>query len=127
MDVLENKYKTDKCNWCHNYTKKYDELFKDIRFKKLKILEIGIGSAPMPSLRLWKEYFPNSQIYGIDIEETYINNNVENITTFLFTKKAHYSPSFRVSNILPDWILVTHSLELKMLTKSRLFRLEILA
>jgi hypothetical protein len=83
MDDLEKKYKTDKCDWLHGYTKKYNDLFKDVRLKKLKILEIGIGSVPMPSLRLWKDYFPNSQIYGIDIEETYIDNSVENITTFL--------------------------------------------
>lgn len=83
MEGLETKYKTDKCSWCHHYTEKYNSLFKERRNEKLKILEIGIGSAPMPSLRLWKDYFPNSQIYGIDIEETYIDNSVENITTYL--------------------------------------------
>ena len=83
MEGLETKYKTDKCSWCHHYTEKYNSLFKERRNEKLKILEIGIGSAPMPSLRLWKDYFPNSQIFGIDIEESYIDNSVENITTYL--------------------------------------------
>ena len=81
-ETLKNKFNTDKC-YLHNYVDKYHDLFKNRRFEKLKILEIGIGTAPMPSLRLWKEYFPNSQIYGIDIEKSYIDNSVENITTFL--------------------------------------------
>lgn len=126
MDVLENKYNTDKCNWCHNYTKKYDELFKDIRFKKLKILEIGIGSVPMPSLRLWKEYFPNSQIYGIDIEETYINNNVENITTLLCSSLDKKTIEEKLKPLAPFDIIIDdgiHRCDGQQLTFTNMFGL----
>jgi len=82
MEELTDKYKTDKFGWCHGYTKKYEELFKHRRNDSLKILEIGIGSEPMPSLQLFKEYFPNSIIYGIDIEPDYINNTFDRIKTY---------------------------------------------
>jgi hypothetical protein len=41
---------------------------------KLNILEIGVGGYEDPhsggsSLRMWKYYFPNSKIYGIDISD----------------------------------------------------------
>jgi hypothetical protein len=50
----------------------YQENFAPIRKKQLKILEIGVGGYDDPysggdSLRMWKQYFPNSMIYGIDI------------------------------------------------------------
>ena len=43
-----------------------------VLFKKLKILEIGVGGYKDPnkggaSLRMWKYYFPNSSIYSLDI------------------------------------------------------------
>jgi hypothetical protein len=56
----------------HMYAQHYEKYFVPIRNKKLKILEIGIGGYDDPkdggsSLKLWKTYFPNSMIYGIDI------------------------------------------------------------
>ncbi|MEH2082682.1 MAG: hypothetical protein V7K89_22680 [Nostoc sp.] len=62
------------CNkWSeHCYAQHYNKHFAPLRLKKLKILEIGIGGYDDPkaggeSLRMWKAYFPNSMIYGIDI------------------------------------------------------------
>jgi trans-aconitate methyltransferase len=48
----------------HNYTETYEKHFSPIREKNLKILEIGFGGGD--SLKLWKEYFPNAEIYCID-------------------------------------------------------------
>jgi hypothetical protein len=50
----------------------YQQHFASLRNKKLKILEIGVGGYDDPnsggdSLRMWKQYFPNSMIYGMDI------------------------------------------------------------
>jgi len=58
----------------HFYTKHYQYHFEPLRRKKLNILEIGIGGYDNPcdggnSLRLWKAYFPNSLIFGIDIHD----------------------------------------------------------
>lgn len=65
----------------HNYDIVYEKLFEPIRHEKLNILELGIGSIdkhkhsmgpavrPGASLRAWKEYFENSNIYGADIDK----------------------------------------------------------
>ena len=59
-----DKYKTDKESrhrYCSSY---YDQVFYNLKDKKLNILEIGIKNGS--SLVLWNEYFKNSIIYGID-------------------------------------------------------------
>lgn len=58
----------------HFYTQHYQHHFHSIRKKRLNILEIGIGGYENPrgggeSLRMWKVYFPNSHIFGIDIHD----------------------------------------------------------
>lgn len=88
------KYKTDKCpQVLHNYTPFYWEQLKDRRESVRKVLEFGIG-CPMnmarfhkdyqtgASLRMWRDFFPNAQIYGADIlPETQIED--ERIKTFI--------------------------------------------
>lgn len=54
------------------YINYYKSVFKDLRFKKLNILEIGIGGHDLEyykggSLLMWKHYFLFSNIYGLDI------------------------------------------------------------
>jgi demethylmacrocin O-methyltransferase len=71
LSKLANIYGSDKFGK-HCYTKHYESYFKPLRHKKLNILEIGIGGYKYPeyggaSLRMWREYFPNSKIYGLDI------------------------------------------------------------
>jgi hypothetical protein len=66
---LAKNYEAGKPYW---YLDLYDRHFKELRKKKLKILEIGVGGYTAPkagggSLRMWQNYFPNSTIYGIDI------------------------------------------------------------
>lgn len=59
-----NKYKTDKESRHQYCTLYYDQIFFNLKDKKLNILEIGIKNGS--SLVLWNEYFKNSIIYGID-------------------------------------------------------------
>jgi len=72
------KYGTDKCPEIrHPYTPFYYELLKDKRQTVKKVLEIGIGyQEVMPeaptyrtgaSLFMWRDFFPNATIHGIDI------------------------------------------------------------
>jgi hypothetical protein len=82
---LATKYVTDKWNY-HHYTPHYHNLFKDRRNEVKKVLEIGIGDAAMAawhstwdykpgaSLRMWEEYFPNAEIYALDIDPTVLIN-----------------------------------------------------
>ena len=73
------KYRTDKCpQLYHTYTPVYYKMFKDKKDSFKKILELGIGTKYMmrhtdnyeagASLRMWRDFFPNAQIYGVDIE-----------------------------------------------------------
>lgn len=56
---------TDKSSEIHNYCVKYEKWLPFNRLEPLSILEIGVlGGA---SLAIWREYYPNSTIIGIDI------------------------------------------------------------
>ena len=58
--------KTYKDIYAHNYYLQYAEKFESKRMSALKVLEIGVHHGY--SLLLWERYFPNAQIYGIDID-----------------------------------------------------------
>src|SRR3954454_6485917 len=56
----------------HWYARHYQRHFSPLRKRRLKVLEIGVGGYENPtdggaSLRMWKAFFPNSQIYAVDI------------------------------------------------------------
>lgn len=51
----------------HSYLETYGTLFEPIKNFNLNILEIGIMNGH--SLRLWRDYFPNSSILGVDIDQ----------------------------------------------------------
>jgi hypothetical protein len=83
LGALFNKYGSDKDR--NGYTPLYDSLFKNLRQSPVSLLEIGIGTmipgapssmvgyslpgyAPGGSLRAWRDYFPNGDINGCDIQ-----------------------------------------------------------
>jgi len=68
---LANLHRTDKWD-SHWYARHYEKHFGELRKKKLKVLEIGVGGYSDPleggnSLRMWKYYFPRAMIYSFDI------------------------------------------------------------
>ncbi len=76
---LALKYKTDKVpEVFHSYTPYYHELLKDRRERVKRVLEIGIGYPETmkwgnaegyvtgASLYMWRDYFPNAEIYALD-------------------------------------------------------------
>lgn len=70
---LATRHGTDKWG-THWYAQHYDRHFAPLRTRPLKILEIGIGGYDVPeaggeSLRMWRDYFPNAEIYGLDIAD----------------------------------------------------------
>ncbi len=70
---LARQHQTDKVD--HGYLSFYDELFGPWRPRPLRLLEIGVGGFEHPddpgfggaSLRLWRDYFPQARIVGLDI------------------------------------------------------------
>lgn len=82
---LMEKYKSDKGastkpTW-HNYTLYYDMIFSNMKNNVKNMFELGIGTQkvdapssmrpefiPGSSIRAWKDYFPNANIFGADID-----------------------------------------------------------
>lgn len=97
LSELAIKYGTDKCigvgKQGHFYTDFYYEEFKDRKYSIKKVLEIGVGNkecmAHCPnyiegaSLFMWRDFFPNSQIYAIDILPDLVFKK-DRVETFLY-------------------------------------------
>jgi len=84
LGELIDKYGSDKKVSGYDYF--YAKIFEKIRFDKIDYLEIGLGTlqpeipstfigikqyfpnfTPSSCLRVWKEYFENGNIYGVDV------------------------------------------------------------
>jgi hypothetical protein len=85
---LAKKYGTDKGgehliagDTCHRYTEAYWEMFKDRREDIYNVLEIGVNYGC--SLRMWRDFFPNAQIIGIDSNEECMRDYGERIRCFV--------------------------------------------
>jgi hypothetical protein len=50
----------------HNYLIRYDHVFGAARLKVKRMVEIGVQSNA--SVEMWRDYFPNAEIIGIDID-----------------------------------------------------------
>ena len=73
---LADRYGSDKCpQRRHNYTTVYHSLFHDRRNQIHDVLEVGIGFPAImgeryitgASLFMWRDYFPQANIMGLDI------------------------------------------------------------
>lgn len=94
LEELMTKYYLDKCkveSYFHNYEPTYRRFFENIRYEVKSLLEIGLGVHHLPGssryrsgncLRCWRDYFPNAQIYGTDIDEAHMESE-DRITTFV--------------------------------------------
>jgi len=78
----------------HNYTLYYHNLFSPVRYDKIRIFELGIGTTNTDilcnmgkngtvgaSLYAWKEYFPMASIFAADIDKS-IKIDEANIKTY---------------------------------------------
>ncbi len=74
LKEIGSKYPTNKNDY--GFLDIYENYFKNLRNKNLNILEIGVDKGD--SLRLWREYFINSRICGLDIDKKdFVIQNVE--------------------------------------------------
>ena len=72
LATLASKYGSDK--FLHGYPRWYAQHFAGLREDSMTILEIGVGGWRDPnaggeSLEMWRDYFANSQIIGVDSSE----------------------------------------------------------
>lgn len=69
LQDLGDKYGTDKGNAAHShkglsFLKTYEFYFETIRMQPINLLEMGARDGR--SLRMWRDYFPHGNIYGLD-------------------------------------------------------------
>lgn len=64
LRTLAEKYNTDKSG--HGYLEHYERVLGSQREKIRTVLEIGVMAGG--SLRMWRDYFPQATIYGVDID-----------------------------------------------------------
>lgn len=77
LEEIADHYATDKRKSDHNYTFYYEQYFESLRKAELNVVEIGILNHPNKASRpyegasilLWKDYFENSTIHGLDIND----------------------------------------------------------
>ena len=76
LDTCGAAQGTDKASICvgntvvrlgHDYLRHYDFFFSSFRNNKFSLLEFGCYKGD--SLRMWEQYFPEAQIYGVDLDE----------------------------------------------------------
>lgn len=70
---LAAKYGTDKLD--HGYIPFYE---KHLPTNPKKILEIGVKEGA--SIRMWREYFPDAEIHGLDLFEEFPVPEIEHVT-----------------------------------------------
>ena len=98
LTELMNFYGSDKGgrNNHHNYSDYYSELFFNQRKRIKNFLEIGLGTndismasnmgkegIPLASLKAWRDYFENANIYGADIDKNILKNDTRIKTFFV--------------------------------------------
>lgn len=115
LNECVSKYPSDKwIKYGHNYIPGYIDLFDKIKDDVKNVLEIGIGCLDHEkhmqinvcqnykngnSLRMWRDYFKNAQIYGIDNEHKAMLNNEERINT-LVADQSSSSDLLKVMNTI---------------------------
>ena len=75
------KYSSDKCHQAHNFIEFYDRLLTPKRDSIQRFFEIGILNGA--SHLMWKDFFPNAEIFGIDLKDYSEKSMKDGIHTFV--------------------------------------------
>lgn len=98
LTEIADHYGTDKGSRGHNYTAFYERLFKGMRSKPVKILEIGVAGGE--SIKMWADWFYNkeSRIYGVEIENRPLPE-FDDRTQIFITNAALPNAVFDITNV----------------------------
>ncbi|AHJ63814.1 O-methyltransferase [Granulibacter bethesdensis] len=78
LDAIGFRHGTDKSSRNHDFLNFYDRRFNHLRKEKFLFLEIGVYEGQ--SLSMWREYFENATILGIDINQDCMRFNDNGIS-----------------------------------------------
>jgi hypothetical protein len=103
IGALEGSDKSSSYSLGWDYLRHYESVFAEFRNQKFNLLEIGVGRGP--SLRMWKWFFPNADITGIDIKEGCVRHAGERINVEI---GSQIDPDFldRICQRAPPTIIV---------------------
>lgn len=105
LDIIADKFGTDKKILCHGYTRAYDKFFSPIRNSVKNLIEIGIWEGA--SAKMWKEYFNNATIHCLDITKSSVDSiaGIERINGYHINacdKQFWTSLNFKAEIIIED-------------------------
>ena len=116
-----SEYATDKESF-HHYGKPYEEIFSKFdREAELNILEIGTQKGG--SLLAWKEYFPNSQVWGVDIIDVIADEYRKDTVTRIVSDIKDWKNDIEWDIVIDDgshhisdlaWVIAHYSVKLKI-------------
>ena len=124
LSKLGLKYGTDKIGK-HNYLPIYYDLFKDRRNEVKKVLEIGVAEGA--GLFMFRDFFPNSTIYGAEIDKERVDKlqGLERIEVYELDQSKEYELDFLTKLIGFDFDLIiddgSHKPEDQLSTCKELF------
>ena len=103
LQLVDNS-NTDK-NTSHSYLELYENLLHKKKETAKNILEIGIGDFDDKnggSIKLWKDYFTNAIIYGIDILpiNRVLDELINNDRVVLYVESDGYNKEFFTKNFI---------------------------
>lgn len=88
----------------HTYGKSYQEIFDNFdKNKEINFMEIGIQRGG--SVMAWREYFPNANIYGIDIVDAILPEYRRDDVTYVFKDVNDSSVKEQLKDIEFDIII----------------------
>jgi hypothetical protein len=89
LNDLALKYGTDKSSADHNYCPLYEQHLP-IRGAVFSLLELGVWHGA--SLRMWREYFPNATIVGVDNRDRHIK--IDGVSIHIMGQDDHEDIEF---------------------------------
>ncbi len=141
LNELGKVYKTDKVNQWHsfagkNYLDIYSIYLNPLKQKEIKMLEIGIRDGA--SLRLFRDFFPNGTILGLDINpetafkekriDTYIGSqNSPEIINIIFEKNPEINIVLDDGSHVNELTIASFNLIFNRLQKGGFYIIEDLA
>jgi hypothetical protein len=104
LEELVDNSMTDK-NTKHSYLPLYQKLLENKRETTRIVLEIGIGDFGEKngdSIKLWKDFFTNAIIYGLDVLpiERVMDELLNDDRIILYTSTDAYNEDFFITNFL---------------------------
>lgn len=109
---LVDNTKTDK-NTTHSYLDLYEDILKEKKYSAKNIIEIGIGDFGEKnggSIKMWRDYFPNATVFGVDIltKDRVMDELLEDERVVIFTETDGYNIDFvnrEINNIKFDFAI----------------------